>query len=613
MQEKDIIEMDSPSSAPSVQKGVRRIYKLSPELANQIAAGEVVERPASILKELLENSLDAGSSQIDITLEKGGLGLIRVQDNGCGICKEDLELALSAHATSKILSFSDLEGVTSFGFRGEALASISAISRFSLSSCVQGQSSGFCIQKEGRNGQFKLSQSPRLLGSTVEVRDIFYNTPARRKFLRSEKTESLYLEECFKRIAISQPEVAFTLKVDAKPLKRWVACKNTEAESRRLGELCGSHFLKSAYYMEAENNGLKIRGWIGSPTETRATADLQYFYVNGRNIRDKVVSYALRQAYQDYSIGGRYPAYVLFFELDPDAVDVNVHPTKHEVRFREVRTVTAFLLYSIRQALSEFMACRRNELIRNLDVNDQSNGDLGPKTNDVLDIVKDKMSENLNDKIKDKLIESKESKSVAQNINQFLSIGLDAQDYNNFGKPISGQLIERVLTILGGELLVGENSQGLILLDIKAIIKAKTQKLLTQSTVIPSRPLLMPLKIELKNLAKNLTRDNILEHAKINLSELGFSWSQIGPNALLIRQVPFVMETLNADFEDFFEKLISLNRIEDAIACIAEYVAGNEKLDLSPDKMNAFIEDFETELGDNAQFYRLLSLEALRF
>jgi len=644
---------------PINMNGQSRIYQLTPELANQIAAGEVVERPASILKELLENSLDAGSSQIDVSIERGGLGLIKVQDNGHGICKEDLELALSQHATSKILSFADLEGVASFGFRGEALASISAVSRLSLSSCVLGQTSGFSIQKEGRHGNVRLSVSPPVLGTSVEARDIFYNTPARRKFLRSEKTESLYIEECFKRIALSQPRVSFTLKIDAKPLKRWVACKTLEAESRRVAELCSLNFMKTAHYIEMENNGLKIKGWLGSAEQWRTQADLQYFYVNGRSVRDKVVSYALRQAYQEYQVPGRYPAYVLFFELDPEAVDVNVHPTKHEVRFREVRAITAFLIYSVRQALTQSMTIampmsmqmprqipRQIQMPMPIQMTNNNDAAIQP----IQSIVEQRLTQTLGStslglgpsplltertestelteltKLT-KLRELRELRELEELTGRTeLSELVDTEFLDRNGNvepglallalpgsmqmleqkpprqtpPRSDKLIHKILSILGNELLLAENPSGLVLVDISAVIKARTRKILTefledpQDIPVQSRPLLMPLRLELKNLEKN----HYLENHKINFAQLGFSWSQIGPTSILIRQVPCVIKTMGDDFEILFEKLLSASQMEQALELICEYVAQQERLDLSLEKAESLIKDLEIVLAD---------------
>lgn len=657
-----------------------RILPLAPELANQIAAGEVVERPASILKELLENSLDAGSSQIDVTIERGGLGLIKVQDNGHGICKEDLELALCQHATSKILSFSDLEGVASFGFRGEALASISAVSRLSLSSCVQRQTSGFSIQKEGRNGNIRLSVSPPILGTTVEVRDIFYNTPARRKFLRSEKTEGLYIEECFKRIVLSQPKVSFTLKIDAKPLKRWVACKTIEAESRRVSELCSINFIKTAHYIEMENNGLKIKGWLGSAEHLRSQADLQYFYVNGRSVKDKVVSYALRQAYQEYQVAGRYPAYVLFFELDPEAVDVNVHPTKHEVRFREVRAVTAFLIYSVRQALSQSMAMlsAAPTTVSSTEPNTMLGTEPMTMTMAMPMTNQDKASQAMQAMPPMQAIQTiRPSQSIAEQrfTKTLLSTSLGVSDLSKEVEaqaepkaiteltdsefnvdsglllpslterfepkaPKPDKLIHKILTIIDDELLVAENSSGLVLLDIAAIIKARTRTILAEflwgpkDISIQSRPLLMPLRLEIKQLEKN----HYLENPKINFAQLGFSWSQIGPNSILIRQVPAVIKILGEDFEIFFEKLLSMPQMEQAIELICDYVAQHERVDFSLEKAELLLKDFEillanttnektekiektekseknqkTNLTSNILLYRQLKIEDLRW
>lgn len=578
----------------------KRIHKLNAELANQIAAGEVVERPASILKELLENSLDAGSTQIDISIEKGGLGLIRVQDNGHGICKEDLELALSQHATSKILSLADLEGVASFGFRGEALASISAVSRLSLSSCTASQNSGFCIQKSGRNNEIQLSVCPPILGTLVEVRDIFYNTPARRKFLRSEKTESLYIEECFKRIALSKPSVSFSLRIDARPPRKLVACKTLEAETRRVAELAGPQFIKNAQFMEAESNGLKIRGWLGSPTQLRAQADLQYFYVNDRSVKDKVVSYALRQAYQEYQLAGRYPAYVLFFELDPEAVDVNVHPTKHEVRFREVRSVSAFLIYSVRQALHEAMSMGQLTIAE--------------PAIETIPFPENQIPQRKNSPASSHMEVEWEKKNIGMPTWAGSSKEPTPYSYSEMQELSENPnlLIHKPLSILNNEFLVCENNLGLLIVNIQSVTKALNQKMLNEAlygtlsnnqshspadlnlketneneSAIQSKPLLMPVRIELKEISA-------LDNIKVNFKQLGFSWSQIGPNSLLIRQVPFVMKTLGTDFDTFFIELLKQNNVEQAIEFISDYVARHTQFEFTNEKIESFMNEFKT-------------------
>ena len=341
----------------------QRIQILSPLLANQIAAGEVVERPASVVKELLENSLDAGATQIDIDIEDGGARLIRVRDNGTGIHPDDLPLALSRHATSKIHTPEDLAEIASLGFRGEALASISSVSRLTLTS-AQPKQSGFEIALHGDHlGAILPAAHPQ--GTTVTVHDLFFNTPARRKFMRSAKTEFDHIDELIKRIAISFFNVGLTLKHNEKIIRQYHPAKTQEQIHERLRALCGPEFVAQALQMEAEGAGMKIHGWIAKPTFSRSTADLQYFYVNGRMIRDKLVIHAMRQAYQDVLYRDRYPAYILFLEIAPSQVDVNVHPTKHEVRFRDSRVVHDFIYRSVHDALSHehpaSEACKTHE------------------------------------------------------------------------------------------------------------------------------------------------------------------------------------------------------------------------------------------------------------
>lgn len=327
-----------------------RIQKLSPLLANQIAAGEVVERPASVVKELVENSLDAGATQIDIDIEQGGVRLIRVRDNGGGIHEEDLPLALSRHATSKITTTDDLSQILTLGFRGEALASIGSVSRLTVTSAIP-HAAGKQVAVEGDiASDIKPAAHPK--GTTVEVHDLFFNTPARRKFMRSEKTEFDHIDELVKRIALSSFDVGFTLKHNQKLIRQYFPAKSEQQETERLKALCGTEFANHSLRIEAEGAGMRIAGWIAQPTFSRSQADLQYFYVNGRIVRDKLVMHALRQAYQDVLYRDRYPAYVLFLDLPPNLVDVNVHPTKHEVRFRDSRVVHDFIVRSVHDALS---------------------------------------------------------------------------------------------------------------------------------------------------------------------------------------------------------------------------------------------------------------------
>ncbi len=330
-----------------------RIHRLSTELANQIAAGEVVERPASVLKELLENSIDANARQIDIDIEDGGTRLIRVRDDGEGIHRDDLSLALSRHATSKITSFADLEKVVSLGFRGEALPSIASVSRLTSISRVEGGDTGWSIRADGTPASWELQPAAHPRGTTIEVRDLFFNTPARRKFLRTAKTEFSHLENMFNRIALGRLDVGFHLRHNQRDVQMLRPALQREEQERRLAAVLGNSFLENAIGIEAEGAGLTLSGWITLPTFSRSQADMQYFYVNGRFVRDKLVTHAIRQAYRDVLYQDRHPAYVLYLDIAPEMIDVNVHPTKHEVRFRESRLAHDFLYRTIRDALAE--------------------------------------------------------------------------------------------------------------------------------------------------------------------------------------------------------------------------------------------------------------------
>lgn len=317
------------------------IHILSPQLANQIAAGEVVERPASVIKELIENSLDAGSTQIDIDLEQGGCKLIRVRDNGCGINKSELALALARHATSKINTLDDLEAIVSLGFRGEALASISSVSRLTLTSRTAEQSEAWQVYAEGRDMSPTIKPAAHPVGSTVEVLDLFYNTPARRRFLKTEKTEFMHIEEFIRRIALARPDVTFNLQHNGKLVKQYRASEL----DKRVESVCGRAFIQKAVKLDWQHDDLLIQGWVAS----NEVSDLQYFYVNGRVIKDKLLNHALRQAYVNRT--NEQQSYAVFLQLDPKQVDVNVHPAKHEVRFHEARLVHDFVYQAIVMAL----------------------------------------------------------------------------------------------------------------------------------------------------------------------------------------------------------------------------------------------------------------------
>jgi len=331
------------------------IRQLPDTLINQIAAGEVVERPASVVKELVENALDAGARRVDIDLEEGGVRLIRIRDDGGGIAPEELPLAVSRHATSKIASLDDLEAVATLGFRGEALPSIASVSRFALTSRRAQDEHGASLQVEGgKVGE--VVPRPHAVGTTVEVRELFYNVPARRKFLRAERTELGHIEEWLRSLALARPDIELRVSHNGRPSRRY---KADELESlARLNETLGEDFARSALRVDHAAAGLRLHGWIAQPSYSRASADQQYVYVNGRSVRDRNIAHAVKMAYQDVLFHGRQPAYVLFLELDPTRVDVNVHPAKHEVRFRDSRLIHDFVYRTLHEALAETRAGR---------------------------------------------------------------------------------------------------------------------------------------------------------------------------------------------------------------------------------------------------------------
>ncbi|PIB15842.1 DNA mismatch repair endonuclease MutL [Vibrio rotiferianus] len=326
---------------------------LPARLANQIAAGEVVERPASVVKELVENSLDSGATRIDIDIEKGGAKLIRVRDNGKGIVKDELGLALSRHATSKIHTLDDLEAIMSLGFRGEALASISSVSRLTMTSRPAAQEQAWSAYSEGRDMKVKLQPTAHPIGTSVEVLDLFFNTPARRKFLRTEKTEFAHIDELLKRIALSRFDVTINVRYNGKMIRQYRAAKNQLQTEKRIAAVCGNAFVRNMLRIELEHQGLKLHGWITTPEGARQQSDLQYCYVNGRMMRDKLINHAIRQSYETSLKPDQFAAYVLFIELDPHQVDVNVHPAKHEVRFHQARLVHDFIYQALADALAQ--------------------------------------------------------------------------------------------------------------------------------------------------------------------------------------------------------------------------------------------------------------------
>jgi DNA mismatch repair protein MutL len=328
------------------------IQILPEQLVNQIAAGEVIERPASVAKELIENSLDAGATSIEVEAEKGGIARILVRDNGCGVLAEELPLALARHATSKIDGLSDLERVSTLGFRGEALPSIGSVANLTLTSRARGAETGFCVRTDGRGGVSKAAPAAHPPGTSVDVRELFFSVPARRKFLRAPATEFGHLETMVRRLALSHYDVAWRLTHDGREVWRAPICAGRLDEERRIAALCRSDFITRAIHIRQSTGGISLHGWIGLPAAARARTDQQYFYVNRRMVRDKLIAHAVRQAYNDVLFHGVHPSFVLYLELDPALVDVNAHPAKHEVRFRDGRRVHDQIFHALHEALA---------------------------------------------------------------------------------------------------------------------------------------------------------------------------------------------------------------------------------------------------------------------
>ena len=346
---------------------------LPARLANQIAAGEVVERPASVIKELIENSLDAGATSIHIDVDKGGIKKIKITDNGHGIVKDELTLALSRHATSKIKNLNDLEAIDSLGFRGEALASISSVARLTLTSKPQSQATAWQAIAEGRDMSVNIKPAAHPDGTSIEVLDLFFNTPARRKFLRTEKTEFNHIDEVVRRIALAHFDVSFVLTHNGNTVRQY-RMSSTHAQSvKRVSMVCGPKFIEHAVEVDCPHDNMTLSGWLAKPSFSRSQNDLCYSYVNGRMMRDKLINHAIRQAYADLLPADTYPAFVLFLELDHREVDVNVHPAKHEVRFHQSRYVHDFIYSVCHQAL---ISAREPELAI-----DDSTGEIIPASN----------------------------------------------------------------------------------------------------------------------------------------------------------------------------------------------------------------------------------------
>jgi DNA mismatch repair protein MutL len=559
------------------------IQVLPEQLVNQIAAGEVVERPAAVAKELVENSLDAGARRIEVEAEQGGLARIQVRDDGRGIPRDELALALTRHATSKITSLDDLERVRSLGFRGEALPSILSVSRLSLTSRTAADAHGWRAGGEGVLAAAAPEPAPHAPGTTIEVRDLFFNTPARRKFMRAEGTEFRHLEGALRRIALARFDVALSLRHGTRKVFELAAADDAAARERRIAQLTDPEFLDNALVLDESRLGLRLSGWIALPSFSRAQPDLQHFYVNGRPVRDKLVGHALRRAYADALHGSRYPAFVLYLELDPARVDVNVHPAKVEVRFRDSAAVHDFLFGAVHQALRRV---RPDPVAHHQVQFDRTTGEIPPQESfryggaGGAGPVPGSWRSSANSPGPDSA-----PPAIAE------------------PRPADDMPLGHALAQLNGIFILAQNREGLVLVDMHAaherVLYERMKRALHEGG-IASQALLVPVPV-----AVDEDIADAAEAARERLARLGLELDRSGPATLTVRAVPpllaqsdlaaLVRSLLGAATEDesrqhFAEVAESQERVLADMACRAAVRAGRQ---LSLAEMNALLRDME--------------------
>ncbi len=512
-----------------------RIRPLSAALANQIAAGEVIERPASVIKELLENSLDAGARRLQIEIEGGGAGLIRVRDDGCGIHSQDLALAVGSHATSKIRSLADLEGVDSLGFRGEALSSIASVSRFCLNSRARDEGMGWSLRVEGGDEISSPEPVAQPQGTSIEVRELFYNTPGRRKFLRAEKTESRHIETVVRRAGLSHFGVGFELTRGGQRVFQLPPATEPVARTKRVARLCGQAFVDSAVALEYESAGLRLTGWLGLPPFSRSQTDLQYFFVNRRAVQDRLLQHAVRQAFQELLYPGRHPTYVLYLELDPSMVDANVHPAKQEVRFHEARLVHDFIFRSLQRTLEQSEAAEPPSMSAEpaaaeapmTAITHSAQGAFGGGSR------------------------ARVSGAVPRVREQLTAYGrLHGTPLPSAPEASRELPLGRAIGLIEGPYLLAENRAGLVLVDLGAAWRRRSERELRaalDTEKLCPQPLLLP--VELHPRAEIVSR---LEAEPERLRMLALEPRICGPESVMVHQLPALLrgvspETLYAE------------------------------------------------------------------
>ncbi len=571
---------------------------LSDQLISQIAAGEVVERPASALKELLENSLDARSTEVKVSLIDGGIKQIKVVDNGAGISKDDLALALTRHATSKISSLEELESVASLGFRGEALASIASISRMQLMSRATDTKHAWSIYV---NGSEVSPIEPYALdaGSIVEVSDLYFNTPARRKFLKREATEFGHCEEAYTRTALSRPDVAFVLEHNGRIISRYAA----STAGQRFKAVLGEEFAAETITVDDTAAGLRFWGVAAKPTFTRGRRDTQYVFVNGRYVRDKLVAHAIRQAYQDVLHHDRHPAYVLFLELDPNLVDVNVHPAKTEVRFRDGQAVHQFIFHALHKALAtptgESSAVTAGQAPHN------------PFQSRNTDYLKQQS------KIDYSVRQTPDFYQTLYENNNSLQSSLDEQSHNHPEKTSSSQVntdevgsneehypLGFAVAQIHGVYILAQNAEGLVVVDMHAAHERIMYERLKQAIdkkAVPMQPLLLPVSFNADRIEVATVNELFSSDSEI-LTQLGFDIAVLSPTTLAVRAVPILLKQADAvtlardvlrELNEYGASRVLTDQRNTLLGTMACHAAVRANRSLTVPEMNALLRDME--------------------
>jgi DNA mismatch repair protein MutL len=547
---------------------VSSIRVLPELLVSQIAAGEVVERPASVLKELLENSLDAGARTVTVSLDEGGVKRLQVEDDGQGMAGEDLPLALARHATSKIGSLEDLEGVATMGFRGEALASIASVSRLAITTRTQDANHASAIQAEGADVG-EVQPAARAPGTTVAVADLYFNTPARRKFLRTEPTEFGHCDEVFRRIALAKPAIAFTLKHNGRVSRHL----RGQPLSERVAALLGAELLEASVPIEVQSGPIRLFGLAGTPQAARNRADSQYFFVNGRYVRDRLLAHAAREAYAGLLHGGAQPAYVLFLELDPRGVDVNVHPAKTEVRFRDSRAIHQFVLHAVQRALSPSAA---EAPVAYAAVNERGS-----------------------------IQAAFRMEQPAQAYQAFmaapLSLPKDASfEKNSFGRTEEQHPLGYALAQLHGIYILAQNQAGLVLVDMHAAherIVMEKLKLNIDAGAVQRQSLLVPALFRAEALEVATAEEN-----RDALERLGLELSVAGPGELAVRAAPALLaggdivglaRDLLREIREYGASQVLSSRQNELLATMACHAAVRANRMLATAEMNALLREME--------------------